>query len=213
VTPADAGPRVGYVGAINQDGCPFCCEFLCRLTPTPTPIIDSLGREVLLRTTGTFLLAIEGRRGSSNIDPGGNNLPVDDDRGDLQILINHSTGEPNSAGFGSTEICDKGPPPTPFGGVPGIDPPDLSNMSPAVTAAIQDMACRFTVIENDPTKACTRVQNGDFGFLGTSTRKQYCYQVPLSGEFQAGDNAVTIQLRDLAGNLGPKKEVVIRVLP
>ena len=61
--------------------------------------------------------------------------------------------------------------------------------------------------------ACTRTTFGDFNYIGTGTRKQFCYQVPASGMFQVGDTAVSIQLRDLAGNLGPKKELVIRVLP
>jgi len=106
-------------------------------------------------------------------------------------------------------VCDMGPPPTPFGGVPGVDPPDFA-AGQTITDAIQDMQCRFSIQETSSV-ACTRNRFGDFAFLGASTRKQFCFQVPLSAQFQPGDNLVGIQLRDGAGNIGPKKEIVIRV--
>ena len=49
--------------------------------------------------------------------------------------------------------------------------------------------------------------------MNPASRKQFCYQVPETTEFQVGDTIVDIQLKDLAGNLGPKKEFVVRVVP
>ncbi len=147
---------------------------------------------------------IEGRRGTSNIDPGTNTLPTGGDRGDVQVLVS------NPIGNGSGAVCDAGPPPTPFGGVPGNPPVFGSGQS--ITDAIVDMECRFSVQENT-TVACTRDRQGDFAFLGTQSRKQFCYQVPQTAEFPVGDTVIAIQLRDLAGNLGPKKEIVVRVTP
>ncbi len=203
---------ISYIGAIKQDGCAFCCEFACQLTPTPTPHIDDQGRQVFLQSAGQFLFVVEGRRGASNRDPGTNILPFGDDQGDLQILLSRPIGDIHDpGGFGSPAVCDKGPPPTPFGGVPGIDPP-VFDTSPAVTAALQDMQCRFSIQETTAV-ACTKNRFGDFSYLGSGTRRQFCYQVPMSAAFQPGDTVVSVRLRDVTGNLGPSREIIIRVLP
>jgi hypothetical protein len=196
---------VSFAGAISQDGCPFCCEFTCWLTPTPTPFIDANGRQVFLQTTGTFLLVIEGAPGASRLAPATNVLPSDGDRGDLQVLVSEDTGN------GSPAKCDQGPPPTPFGGVPGINPPVFGSGTD-VTNAIQDMACRFNVMPTAQGQQCTQLINGDFGYLGTGSSQQFCYSVPLTGAFHTGDTIVAIQLRDVAGNIGPEKDIVVRVL-
>jgi hypothetical protein len=211
-TSALSGPVVSYAGAISQDGCPFCCEFSCMLTPTPTPFINDEGREVFVRSAGQFLLVIEGRRGASNLNPGTNLNPFGSDRGDLQVLLSMPIGDPGDpSGFGSTRVCDMGPPPTPFGGVPGINPPVFAP-GQAVTDAIHDMQCRFSIQETTLV-ACTRSAFGDFAYRGSGTRTQFCYQVPMTAAFQPGDTVVAIQLRDVAGNLGPVKEIVVRVEP
>jgi hypothetical protein len=158
-----------------------------------------------VQTSGSFLLVIEGRRGTSNVDPGTNTMPTGGDRGDVQVLVSRSIGN------GSTAVCDAGPAPTPFGGVPGTDPTDFGP-GQSTTNAIVDMACRFSIQENTGV-ACTRDRQGNFAFLGTGSRKQFCYQVPATAEFPVGDTVVGIQLRDLIGNIGPKKEIVVRVLP
>ena len=104
-----------------------------------------------------------------------------------------------------------GPPPTPLGGVPA-SPIDFSGGS-ATTDAIQDMACRFT-LQTQSDLACTRNNFGNFSYVvPATTRMQYCYQVPSTGEFGDDDTVIAIQLRDVAGNLGPKKEIVVRVTP
>jgi hypothetical protein len=205
---------VSFAGAIAQDGCPFCCEFSCQLTPTPTPFIDENGRQVFVHSVGQFLLVVEGQRGPSNLNPGTNVFPFGSDRGDLQVLVSRSTGnihDPN--GFGSTAICDMGPPPTPFGGVPGVSPPDFGP-SQQTTDAIQDLECRFsTNTVSAISNACTRNRFGDFGYISSGARTQYCYQVPMTGAFQDGDTVVALQLGDVAGNLGPHREFVVRVVP
>jgi hypothetical protein len=181
-------------------------------TPTPTPFIDENGRQVFVHSVGQFLLVIEARRGASNSNPGTNLFPGTTDRGDLQVLVSRSTGDPTDpTGFGSTRVCDAGPPPTPFGGVPGVNPPDFA-AGQSTTNAIRDMECRFSIQETSAV-ACTRNNFGDFAYRGTNTRTQFCYQVPMTAAFQEGDTEVAIQLRDLAGNIGPRKEIVIRVQP
>jgi len=211
-TSAQSGPVVSFVGAISQDGCPFCCEFSCQTTPTPTPHIDEFGRQVFNHSVGQFLFVIEARRGTSNVNPGTNIFATGSDRGDVQVLLSEPIGDIGDPdGFGSPAVCDAGPEPTPFGGVPGIDPPEFGP-GQTITNAIQDFACRFSVQETSAV-ACTRSKFGDFGYLGSQTRTQFCYQVPMTAAFQPGDTVVRIQLRDLAGNLGPVKEIVVRVHP
>ena len=163
---------------------------------------------MFVRHSGTFLFVIEGLKGSSGIDPGTNIFPFGDDRGDVQVLFSRDIGDPGNPNI----ICDKGPAPLPFGGVPGINPP-LFLPGTLVTQAIQDFECRVSVQE-DTSVACTRDKNGNFAYLNPLSRKQFCYQVPESTEFEFGvDTIVAIQLKDLAGNLGPKKEFVVRVVP
>jgi len=182
------------------------------LTPTPTPHIDDQGRQVFTHGVGQFLFVVEGRRGTSNSNPGTNLFPAGSDRGDLQILLSQSTGDPSDpVGFGSTRVCDMGPPPTPFGGVPGIDPPNF-DPGTTITNAIKDLECRFSIQETS-TVACTRNNFGDFAYRGSGTRTQFCFQVPMTAAFQTGDTLVRIQLRDVAGNIGPLKEFVVRVEP
>ena len=55
-----------------------------------------------------------------------------------------------------------GPPPTPFGGVPGINPPNF-DPGTTITNAIKDMECRFSIQETSDV-ACTRNNFGDFAY-------------------------------------------------
>src|SRR5262245_34956783 len=67
---AQTGPVPSFFGPVNQDGCPFCCEFRCQLTPTPTPEFDGQGRRVFRRFHGLFLLVAEAGLGTSRRLPG-----------------------------------------------------------------------------------------------------------------------------------------------
>ncbi len=170
---------------------------------------------MFIRRSGQFLFVVEGQRGPSNLNPGTMVMPGGSDRGDLQILLNRPTGDlDDPTGFGSTAVCDMGPPPTPFGGVPGTNPP-VFLPGGAITAAIQDIECRFIAVplNSQVSGACTRKSNGDFSFVSSTSRTQYCYQVPMTAAFQSGDTLVSVQLRDGGGNLGPTKEFIVRVVP
>ena len=207
-----SGARVSFAAPVDQNGCSFCCAFLCQLTPTPTPFIDDHGRQVFLRDSGEFLLVVEAAAGSSGRPPDTSDLmPSGNDRGDLQVIVSQNIGN------GSAAICDMGPAPSPFGGVPGITDPSQfgppTGGSSQVTAAIQDMECRFNLQPSGGQFACTRNSFGDFGYLGSNTQAQFCFQVPATAQFQSGDTVVGIQLKDVSGNLGPRKDIVIRVQP
>jgi hypothetical protein len=168
-------------------------------------MFDEAGREIFVRHSGQVLLAIEGSRGPSNRDPGERLLVSGAVRPDVQVLFSENLGD------GSPQICDLGPPPAPFGGVPGFDPP-VFGPSENVTSALQDMACRLSV-QRTSSDACTRDRFGLFNFLGSGSRKQFCALIPLAAGFHLDDTIVAVQMVDTAGNLGPIKEIVVRVRP
>ncbi len=158
-----------------------------------------------MRPNGQFLFVIEGARGTSNREPGEKLEVSGAERPDVQVLVSRNLGD------GSTIACDKGPAPQPLGGVPGITPQDFGPES-EVTTALQDFACRLAV-QKTSGDACTRNRFGLFSFIAPTTRKQFCLAVPRTTAFPVGDTIVALQLLDTQGNVGPRKEIVIRVDP
>ena len=103
---AQTGPPVRFAGAVNQDGCPFCCEFSCMLTPTPTPEFDGQGRRVFRRSIGQFLFVVEAGLGTSNrnagsegVFSGGTVVSITDPSGkpSLMALANRNLGNGSAA--------------------------------------------------------------------------------------------------------------------
>src|SRR5262249_22763216 len=70
-TPTNPGPRVVFFGVIkNSDGCAFCCDVSCVTTPTPTPMFDTLGRQIFETGSGQFVIVVEGGSAPSGATPG-----------------------------------------------------------------------------------------------------------------------------------------------
>ena len=218
--PSESGPPITYLRPVGSDECPFCCEFLCQATPTHTPSFDEAGRQIFERGQGRFILVVEAKRGSSNRNPGscigpdsGPPCPVpagappgfDPARPDVHGMFDRNLGD------GNPEVCDTGTPPE-GGGIPGFPVERFFGPEPDITAAEQDLSCKF---ENKGVTssgdACTRNVNGLPSFQGVGTVRQYCFQVPTASQFPPGDTVVAVQVRDDRGNLGPRKEIVIRV--
>ncbi len=201
---SQTGPIVTYAGAIPQDGCPGCCRFDCRLTPTPTPHVDQLGRQVFQRAAGRFLFVVEGGHGLSLRPPSVSGTRRGESieplgafaRPGLQVRFDRGIGNRSSfVECGTNQV----------GGVPaavGLNETQLTN-------ALIDAACRFEWVP--AASACTRNRFGDFSTIDSDTITQFCFQVPESAEFADGDTVAQIQLRDTQGNLGPAHEIVIRV--
>jgi hypothetical protein len=184
------------------DGCVFCCEASCQSIPTPTPVLDQEGRQVFDMRTGQFLIVVEGVRGLSGFPPSRNLEPGFDGRPDLQIQSTRPMGD------GSATVCDTGQPPV-GGGVPGIFPPTFNPASPFVTGALMDFACRFESF--DRSSPCTLVGPAQFGFIDPAAESQFCDIVAATAVFPPGESIVTARLRDALGNVGPSKQIVIRV--
>jgi hypothetical protein len=201
------------------------------LTPTPTPELDPSGRRVYTVSNGRFLFIVEGGLGQSGSQPGFEGTVIGQINNTV-APINHFSGRPSvqvlpseNLGNGSSRICDVGPPFV--GGVPGFDPPhidcndlsgqeliDCQNQVGATTNALVDMACRFLYVSGEGT-ACTRNQFGAFQFLNSGpegSTRQYCFQIPSTAALHVGETVFAAQLRDQQGNLGPLREIVIRVL-
>lgn len=183
----------------------------------------------MFTTSSRFLFIIETRPGVSFLHSGSEGSIVNN----VVTGISHGSQRPSlqalaaaNFGNGSAAVCD-GSPNDPPGGVPGFNPPWIDCTSPeltpseltlcqsrqpAVTSALQDLACRFTFVNNE-TFACTKNGSGNFAFLASDATRQYCFQVPVDSKLASGEQIVAVQTRDTAGNLGPVKEIVIRVPP
>ncbi len=154
-----------------------------------------------------FMLVVEGKPGISNVENGRSiyRYSADDptQRPDLEIEVTRPLGD------GSVAVCDARRPT--IGGVPGIDPPSFAD-TPKVSAAINDLSCRFeTFIESN--SSCTINQYGDFEFLNKNSKVQFCMVVARSWQFPQGDTLVSVRLRDTDGNPGPVSRFVLRYSP
>jgi len=207
---AQTGPTVRFAGAVNQDGCPFCCAFDCQAEPTPAPEFDDQGRRVFRRSSGQFLLVVEAGQGTSGRNPGSEGVFSGTD----VVSITHASGLPslqllagNDLGTGTPQVDCRS---EPLGGVKGF--PALDFAASGVNTALVDMACRFELAQSS-SFACTRDRFGNFAFLGVASARQYCFQVSHVSEFLPGRTVAAVRLRDTSGNLGPRHEFVVVVEP
>src|SRR4051812_18481935 len=141
---AQSGPVPKFVGAVYQDGCPFCCEFSCQMQPTPTPEVDAHGRAIFRRNTGNFLFIAEAANGTSGRTAGSEGIYD----GSSIVPISNPTGRPSiqvevsrDLGDGSAAIDCRT---FPLGGAKAFPALDFAAGS-AVTTGLQDVACRFEV--------------------------------------------------------------------
>lgn len=131
---------------------------------------------------------------------------------DLQVQATRPLGD------GSASVCDNGSGDPPlFGGVPGIDPPQLEQPS-AIADALNDFGCRFIDGTGNPTGrrcnlACVRFEDGEFHCIDEGTEFQFCAPIPMPLQFPDGDTLVTVRVRDAGGNLGPPAQLILRVAP
>jgi hypothetical protein len=205
-TVPDAGPVVvSFLVVTNSDGCVFCCSADCTLTPTPVPEFDPQGRRVFETKSGQFIIVVEGKAGASGKAPGSSLNPGEpDNRPDIQIESTQPLGK------GDPQVPSQCPPglASTDMGVPGINPPDYSA---AVTATLNDFACRF-----DPfvgvSAPCTLVDaTRDPKVVTPGAAVQFCDFVAANAAFPAGESVLTVKLRDVEKNTGPTAQIVVRV--
>jgi hypothetical protein len=128
---------------------------------------------------------------------------------DLQIQVTRPLGD------GSSLVCDDAPPT--LGGVPGINPPNFADQ-PQVADTINDLACRF--IDGGGEKvgrqcgdntACVLGTDGIFGCVSGDATVQFCGFIGQPLTFPSGDTLVSVRVRDVRGNFGVTRQLIVRV--
>jgi len=198
-----AGPVITHFGLASADEKP--------LRPAT---VDNLERSVYELGFGSgFMLVIEAHPGmdGSPVGTAAFNSSSADTTAlpDLQMLASRQLGN------GSAEVCDETYPH--LGGIPGFFPPEFLPVQ-AVADAVNDLGCRFDDGTGNPfargnaLDACTRSDQGfGFGFVDRTSTVQFCALVNSGWPFPAGDTILAARIRDAAGNLGARREIVVRV--
>lgn len=198
---------VAFAALSRLDGCVFCCDVACLGTPTPTPVVDDLGRRVFFSATGRVLIVVEGAPGLSgyavatSLDPG-----PPDNRPDLQIQSTRPLGNGDPALPAS---CPPGPL-TADRGVPGLEPPVFDDV-PGVSEALADFACRFERGVSASVPCTQRDASGDAKTISPLASAQFCSWIREDQKFPPGESVLTVRLRDTLGNPGPTAQIVVRV--
>ncbi len=164
---------------------------------------DAAGRAVY-RTSGRGTLIVEGRVGTSArgigdtaFSPG--RLPA------FQAIVSRPLGD------GSEAVCDRDA--MPPGGVPASLPFAFRSDRAAI-ARVNDLGCRIndgTGVprgRRDSLNSCVR-DSADF--VDPSSAIQFCADFTSVELLPEGDTILAARLRDLDGNLGATREIVLRV--
>lgn len=199
-TPAASGPRITSLSIARAD------------QSTVAPVgVDELGREIYRSLNGNGIwVIVEAAAGPSGLLPGTQvftTAPLfPTDRPDIQVVVSRALGN------GSPTVCDNQD--GVFGGVPGVDPPTFAD-DQVVTDVINELSCR--VDGGGRTRsgdACTQDasgQNFGFAFVNPASQIQFCVRPAAAWAFPAGDTVVAARVRDIAGNPGAVREMVVRV--
>lgn len=190
--PQAAGPDITYLGVATADD-----------RPVPPASTDAMGRPVYVRPFGQGLtLIIEARPGQSGSRVGQTTYSETGDLPDLQVLVSNPLGDGNPA------VCERD---GHSGGIPAVPNLDFASDS-ATVAAINDLGCRAYDRQPNAAKgACTRTPSGDFSPVNPISWAQFCIPIAKAWAFPLGDTVVAVRVRDDAGNLGPVREMVVRV--
>lgn len=165
---------------------------------------DREGRPVFSRNGGTgFVVFAEARPGMSQLPV--SSVVFNPKRGDASAVPDLQVTVSQPLGNGSPTVCDASLPLP--GGVPPRDPGAENEL--AHTDALNDLGCRFRVY-TEPDFACTQDSGSNFTFRNPASTIQFCMLANEALEFPEGDTIITVRLRDIAGNAGPARQVVLR---
>jgi hypothetical protein len=191
-TPGAPGPDITYFGFATADD-----------RPLPPDSTDAMGRPVFSRPFGQGMtLIIEARPGRNGSPVGHSTYSDTGGLPDLQVLVSNPLGDGNPA------VCEQD---GHSGGIPAV--PSLRFVpDPATVAAINDLGCRaYDRQAKDANSACTRTPSGEFAMVNPVSAVQFCIPIAKAWAFPLGDTVVAVRVRDDAGNLGPVREMVVRV--
>lgn len=194
------GPTITHFGIIDPAGIP--------LDPIGK---DPDGRPIFNYEFGQGLsLVTEARAGSSRIRPGESTIPDNTGDGDFQMILSRAIGD------GAPAVCDTVPPN--IGGVPATVPFSFDE-SQASREHIHDLGCRFDngrgsqLGRRDPDEACTFTgQRFGYSFVDRESDIQYCTgRFESAWAFADGDTTVGARAKDISGNFGETREIVVRI--
>jgi len=191
-TPAP-GPTITFFGVTLADG---TLEPSSATTPDGIPIYQmpfGFGFQLVVEAHGRFA--------------GGPTSFTMSGTPDLQIQSTRNLGN------GSAAVCDVMPPN--FGGIPGIDPPQLENPN-AIADALNDFGCRFIDGSGAPlgrncSEACIKFDDGDYHCKSDLTDAQFCAPIAMPMSFPDGDTLVSVRVRDAQQQLGSAAQIVVRI--
>jgi hypothetical protein len=193
------GPTITFFGMSTADSFPIFPDD-----------VDPLGRPIYTRLRGHGAsIVLEARPGSNGRLPG---IFTNGEPGapDLQMLVSRPLGD------GNPEVCDILPPKT--GGVAATPALDFSDLDPLLDR-MNDMGCRFDdgqgshVGRTDSRDTCTRSNDNVAGhdFVDPNSSIQYCAILARPWAFPFGDTIVAARVADGDGEVGERREIVIRV--
>ena len=202
-TGAPSGPMITFLGLTRFDD--FLLDASCPSPMCVPPVYEP-------PFGFNFKIVVEAEQGTSRKDPGTSTFNPGGGAPDLQVEVSQPLGN------GSADVCDNGTgtPPV-FGGVPATDPPDFSD-DPGVADRLNDLACRFTDGTNQMVartcsqfSACILGRDGQYSCQNPDSKVQFCGPMAQYLAFPSGDTLVTARVRDVIGNLGPPKQLIVRV--
>lgn len=194
------GPTIEFFGLIRADD--------TLVEPSEQ---DPGGVPIFQRPFGSgFSLVVEAKRGSSGKAVGPQTFD-EEACPDLQVQVSRPLGN------GSEAVCDKLAPE--IGGVPATDPIDLGD-APGECGRLNDLGCRFVDGKGGTDEGgrscgegCVLFPSGEQGCVSAAAERQFCGAVAGSLSFPVGDTVVTARVRDVDGNLGPTRQIIVRILP
>ena len=191
------GPEITYFGVARADS----------MSVAPSDV-DPEGRPVYIRPFGFGLsLVVEGHPGATGVRIGASAYDGSGALPDLQMIVSRPLGD------GSALVCDKSPPQ--LGGVPASVPLEFSDVAPVVNA-VNDLGCRVDdgtgrpFARSSSQQACTLALSGEYTFVDRTSTAQFCLPITPAWGFALGDTIIAARLRDVIGNLGPTREIVVR---
>ncbi len=171
---------------------------------------DAAGRPIYMASGTLNWLLVEGRAGAS-LELVGLNSVQDLGSPDLQMIVSRPLGQ------GNPVICDQFEADPTMSGVPATVPFSFSGDA-ATPQRLNDLGCRFDedldgpAGQIDPIDSCVRLPSLALDFADPASEVQFCGRVTTRNDgFPPGDTIVAARLRDRAGNLGEKREIVVRV--
>lgn len=198
--PTVPGPDVTFFGIASGDDAPQ--------QPIGT---DDQGRPIFTWPVGQgFSLIVEARPGANRAQIGTRATGFDElQLPDLQLLVSRPLGN------GDPTVCDADRPN--LGGVPATVPLEFGP-APDVVRAINDLGCRADDGQGQPLGRrgipCTRIppaNTPDFVSRSPLSQVQFCLPIARAWTFPEGDTTAAVRLRDITGEIGPAREIVIRI--